>query len=309
MTISTTSNTVVAQGNGLTTSFSFSFPVPLASELFVYLTSTTGAITLLSQSQYSVTGLGTAIGGAVTYPLVGSPLPTGASLTIQRIVSYQQLTDLVNQSGYYPNVVENALDYLTMQTQQLAQQAALSLQVPLSAMSPNLVYPGAAARAGTLAGFDASGNAAIYPISASVGAGNLTLEGPFVAGTNFTPGVTTALILSKAYGTTTNVSVHFDGTWQAPDQYTLTGTQITFNSPIPVGVSKVYIVGGTTLSISIPAAGSVGPLQLAPAYGPTVNRPTPLYNGQFWLDTTLGIPIWSLTTSMTGWINAAGVAV
>lgn len=263
MTISTTSNTVVVHGNGLTTSFDFTFPVPLASELFVYYTDATGAVTTLNPSQYSVTGIGTANGGAVTYPLSGSPIASGTSLTIQRIVSYQQLTDLVNQSGYYPNVVENALDYLTMQTQQLAQEQALAITVPLSALPSNLVLPSAAGRATTLVGFDSSGNVIAYPITASVGAGNLTSEGPFVAGVDFTAGVSTTLTLSKAYGAPANVQVHFDGIYQGTDQYTLTGTQITFTSPIPVGVSKVYIVGGTTLSLGVPGNGSVGTPQLA----------------------------------------------
>jgi hypothetical protein len=231
--------------------------------LFVYYTDSTGAITLIPSSQYTVTGIGTANGGAVTYPLVGSPIATGTSLTIQRVVPYVQLTDLVNQSGYYPNVVENALDYLTMQTQQLAQQAALSLQVPFSATPANLVFPTAGGRAGRLAGFDSLGNVITYPISASVGAGNLTSEGPFVSGVNFTAGVTTALTLSQAYGSAANVQVHFDGTYQGPDQYTLNGTQITFTSPIPVGTQKVYIVGGTTLSLSTPAAGSVTDASIA----------------------------------------------
>lgn len=247
----------MVQGNGLTTSFDFTFPVPLASELFVYYTDTTGAVTTINPSQYSVTGIGTANGGAVTYPLSGSPIASGTSLTIQRIVSYQQLTDLVNQSGYYPNVVENALDYLTMQTQQLAQEQALAITVPLSASPSNLVLPSAAGRATTLVGFDSSGNVIAYPITASVGAGNLTSEGPFVAGVDFTAGVSTTLTLSKAYGAPANVQVHFDGIYQGTDQYTLTGTQITFTSPIPVGVSKVYIVGGTTLSTNVPADGSV----------------------------------------------------
>lgn len=270
MTISTTSNAVVAQGNGLTTSFSFTFPVPNNSELFVYYTDTTGAVTLLNPNTYSVTGIGSAVGGAVTYPLSGSPIATGTSLTIQRVVTYQQLTDLVNQSGYYPNVVENALDYLTMQTQQLAQQLALAITVPLSASPKNLVLPAASARANQLVGFDVNGNAVTYPITASVGAGSLTSEGPFVAGVNFTPGVTTTLTLSKAYGSPANVSVHFDGTYQGTDQYSLNGTQITFTSPIPVGVNKVYIVGGTTLSLYVPPNGTVGDAQLT--WGNILNR-------------------------------------
>lgn len=296
------------QGNGLTTSFDFPFPVPLASELYVYLTSG-GVTTLLNPSQYSTTGVGTSNGGSVTYPLSGSPIPTGSFLTIQRILTFQQLTSLVDQSGYYPNVVENALDYLTMLCQQLAESVSLSLQVPLSSSAPNLTYPSASARAGQLAGFDANGNAVTYPVTASVGAGNMTSEGPFESGPGFTPGTTTTLTLSQAYGIPANVSVHFDGVYQGPDQYRLSGTQIIFNSPIPVGVQTVYIVGGTTLSQSIPPAGSVGPAQIAPQEGPTASRPAPGYNGQFWFDTTLGLPIWSYTGSTTGWVAASGANV
>lgn len=312
MTISTTSNTTIAQGNGLTTSFDFPFPVPNASELNVYFTNAAGVTVQLTPSQFTVTGIGTANGGSVGYPISGSPIPSGTFLTIQRVLPYVQLTDLVNQSGFYPNVVENALDYLTMLIQQLAESASLSLQVPISSSAPNLVYPGAAARAGQLAGFDASGNAITYPITASVGAGNLTSEGPFVAGTNFTPGTTTSLTLSQAYGTVANVQVHFDGTFQGPDQYSLLGNQIIFTAPIPVGTQKVYIVGGTTLSANIPATGSVGPMQLAPSYGPTLNRPVPIVVGQFWFDTSLGPygqPIWCGQVTPAIWVNAAGVQV
>lgn len=263
MTISTTSNSAVAQGNGVTTSFSFSFPVPLASYLQVYYADTTGAISLLPPSSYFASGIGTAAGGTVTYPLAGNPIPIGSSLLIKRVLPYQQLTDIINQSGYYPNVVENALDNLEMQIQQLAQGQSLSLQVPFSVSPASLVFPSALARAGKLAGFDASGNAIAYPITASVGAGNLTSEGPFVAGTNFTPGVTTTLTLTQSYGSPSNVQVHFDGTYQGTDQYSLSGNSLIFTSPIPVGVSKVYVVGGTTLSNFVPAQSSVDDQQLA----------------------------------------------
>ncbi|MGH7192044.1 MAG: hypothetical protein ACREJM_00750, partial [Candidatus Saccharimonadales bacterium] len=244
--------------------------MPQASDLFVYFTDTTGVTTLLQPNQYSVTGIGTPNGGAVTYPLTGNPIATGTSLTIQRLLPYQQLTDLLNQSGYYPNVVENSLDYLTMLLQQVAQGLQLSLQVPLAATQTNLVYPSASARANTVAGFDANGNAISYPLPASIGAGNLTSEGPFVAGINFTPGATTTLTLSQAYGTPANVQVHFDGVYQGTDQYTLSGNQINFTSPIPLGTSKVYVVGGTSLSINMPPALSVGDAQLT--WGTVLNR-------------------------------------
>lgn len=69
------------------------------------------------------------------------------------------------------------------------------------------------------------------------------VEDIFTAGTNFTPGATTTLTLSKVYTSAAAVMVHFDGTFQATDQYSVAGNTITFTSAIPVGTSKVYARG------------------------------------------------------------------
>lgn len=108
-----------------------------------------------------------------------------------------------------------------------------------------------------------SGCAASASGNAPAGAGNLTSEGPFESGVGFTPGVTTTLTLSQSYVTNANVSVHFDGIYQGTDQYTLSGNNIIFNFAIPVGVNTVYIVGGTTLSILVPAVNSVTDVSVA----------------------------------------------
>lgn len=141
MTISTTTNKVVAQGNGLTVTFSFGFPVPLASQLFVYYTDASGNVTAVPPSQYTAFGIGSTTGGSVTYPISGSPIPSGTSLTIVRTVSYQQLTELVNQSGYYPSVVEGALDYLTMEIQQLAEAQSRAFTLPIQSTGVSLAFP------------------------------------------------------------------------------------------------------------------------------------------------------------------------
>ncbi len=48
---------------------------------------------------------------------------------------------------------------------------------------------------------------------------------------------------------------------------------------------------------------------LAVVAGPTAQRPLLPPDGAIYFDTTLGLPIWALGTSVTGWVNAAGVAV
>ena len=79
----------------------------------------------------------------------------------------------------------------------------------------------------------------------------------------FTPGTTTTLVLSNAYGTTSNVQPDFDGLIQGLEQFTLSGTSIIFDSAIPIGVENVHVKGGGILVANVPSAGSVGVPQLA----------------------------------------------
>lgn len=118
MTVSNSSNRVVAQGNGLVTSFSYNFIMPNAADAVVIYTDTSGNQTTLSPTQYTILGIGNASGGTVTYPLTGSPIATGTTLTIARIVPIDQTTSLTGQGPPFGSV-EAALDYLTYIAQQL----------------------------------------------------------------------------------------------------------------------------------------------------------------------------------------------
>lgn len=128
MTITTTATSVTYTGNGGTTTWSYSFPIPALTDLVVTVTQiSTGTSNVISGTLYSATGVGGSSGGVVTYPLSGTPLSTDYRITIAREVPYIQDTDLTNQSALYADVIETALDYLTMQTQQLAQSATTTM--------------------------------------------------------------------------------------------------------------------------------------------------------------------------------------
>lgn len=98
---------------------------------------------------------------------------------------------------------------------------------------------------------------------APVAVGNMTDEKGsggtigFASGVDFTGGSTTSLTLSQSYGSASNIWVDFDGAAQASDSFTLNGTTLTFLAPIPVGVNKVYVKGGTTLTTSSPSTSAV----------------------------------------------------
>jgi len=98
---------------------------------------------------------------------------------------------------------------------------------------------------------------------APVAVGNMTDEkgaggtAGFAANVDFTPGTTTSLTLSTNYGSASNLWVAFDGAEQGADNYSLSGTTLTFNSAIPTGVNKVYVKGGTALSVGVVSDSSV----------------------------------------------------
>lgn len=132
MTVSTTSSAVTLQGNNVTTQFSFPFIAVAASDIQVSYTAlpvapaTTGVTTILNPSQYTLTinsvppgGLW-GLGGSVTYPISGSPIPNGSSVTIQRILPLTQTTTISNQGDFAPQVIESALDTLCMEIQQVS---------------------------------------------------------------------------------------------------------------------------------------------------------------------------------------------
>lgn len=132
MSLSSTTNKIIYNGNGATSEWPFSFPVLEVGHLSVILTDASGLETTLLQGLYSVTGIGDPAGGSVTYPLTGSPIASGTKLTLLRTVPYTQTTVLSNQGGYYPEVVERRFDQIYMALQQLEERVSRASLYSLS---------------------------------------------------------------------------------------------------------------------------------------------------------------------------------
>jgi hypothetical protein len=119
-------------GNDVTTSFPFTFKVFTKTDIQVILTDINNVeTTLVLDSDYTVLlnlDQNSNAGGTISY----SSLATGEKLTIVGAVEYTQETDIQNQGGFYPEVIENALDKITMQIQQVKEIADRSVQVPVS---------------------------------------------------------------------------------------------------------------------------------------------------------------------------------
>lgn len=81
----------------------------------------------------------------------------------------------------------------------------------------------------------------------------------FVAGVDFADGTTAALTLSQTYGSAADLWVAFDGAEQGANTYTLSGTTLTFNAPIPVGTVNVFVKGA--LPGAVNTSGGLVPLR------------------------------------------------
>ncbi|MEW8189953.1 MAG: hypothetical protein AB2766_11670 [Candidatus Thiodiazotropha endolucinida] len=123
MTVQTTHTTAGPYiGNGVSTVFPFSFATLDANDLVVVKTLVTEDIQVLIEDvHYTVTlnnDQDNNPGGEINISLSGA-LAVGEILNISRVVDTLQETDLQNQGGYFPEVVEDALDKLTMMVQQV----------------------------------------------------------------------------------------------------------------------------------------------------------------------------------------------
>lgn len=128
MTVEIQTRSVVHIGNDIADEFSFEFQLLDEEFLEVYLrNNATEVETLLEDSVYSVTFDDD--GGTVTYPLSGSPISASYSIIIKRTVPYLQETEISNQGGFQPAVVEEQLDRIVMQIQQLAEDVVRAVKM------------------------------------------------------------------------------------------------------------------------------------------------------------------------------------
>jgi len=120
-------------GNDITTDFSFEFKVFTADELSVlYAASGVAETTLVLNSDYTVSlnaDQDSDPGGTIT---LSSPLSTGSTLAITSAVDILQPVVLTNLGGFYPSVINDALDRLTIISQQLQEQSDRSLKVTIT---------------------------------------------------------------------------------------------------------------------------------------------------------------------------------
>ncbi|MGY5368752.1 GDSL-type esterase/lipase family protein [Enterobacter oligotrophicus] len=130
MTVSTVVDHNDYTGNGVTTSFPYTFRIFDKSDLEVSVLDLSENLTVLVlDTDYTVTNAGGYSGGNV---VLSSPLTNGWKISIARSLEATQETDLRNQGKFFAEVHEDAFDKLTMLIQQGFSMFRLALRKPTS---------------------------------------------------------------------------------------------------------------------------------------------------------------------------------
>jgi hypothetical protein len=247
MTISSTTRVAGPYaGDGSTATFPFTFKVFSAGDLEVATLSTaSGAIAELALTTDFTASLNanqdTSPGGSIT--LVAGGLAVGLQLSITTDMAETQAVNLVNGGGFFPDVINAALDTVTILIQQLSAMIGRAIRAPFGD-STNLVLPAPALRAGKVLMFDSAGNISLVTIAG----------GSIVPGSQTSPstvnGTNKDFTFTAAAGATPSIIVFAGGVYQSP----------TTDYGVPVFVS------GSTWKITFvtaPQNGPVAMLQLA----------------------------------------------
>lgn len=130
MTVSTVVDHNDYTGNGVTTSFPYTFRIFKKTDLAVSVVDLDENITVLVlDTDYTVTNAGGYSGGNV---VLSAPLTSGWKISIARELEPTQETDLRNQGKFFAEVHEDAFDKLTMLIQQVSSMFRLALRKPSS---------------------------------------------------------------------------------------------------------------------------------------------------------------------------------
>ena len=140
-------------GTGQQVNYPFAFKIFAAKDIAVYVSDTSGERELAS-AEYGVqinANQDTHPGGTVQLLI---PLPVGSKLSILSAMDIHQPDEYTNAGGFYPAVLNNSLDRLTIYCQQLAEILSRTLVSEVNA-SGRPVFP--AGEAGSLLRWDGNG--------------------------------------------------------------------------------------------------------------------------------------------------------
>jgi hypothetical protein len=234
-------------GNGAQTVFPFAYKVFTAADVLVAeAVIATGVEVIKTLTTHYTVSLNVdqevSPGGSVT--MLVAP-PTGNTLTLGSQVAETQGVAVTNNGGWYPEILNGALDKATILIQQLKEKLGRALVFPISAAGNNEL-PVSGVRAGKYLAFDASGNP-----TTSVGTGSDS-----ALRTDLAAGSGAALVRYRAAGAgavATDAETKLRQIEVSPEDY---GAALTYNAAVDdrlflqLARDAVFTAGGGTVVLN-----------------------------------------------------------
>lgn len=255
MSVVTTTSTIRYNGNGSTTVFAYNFRILDASDLVVKV----GGVTQTITTHYTVSGVGDASGGNVTFTAGNTP-PSGTNnVVFTRSVTNTQATDYQDGDKLSADVIETDFDRRTMQSQELDNQVnSVAIRVPLehtaSSFSGLLPDPGLATSQGKAVQINAAGTGMeLSDISlgtlASQQANNVDIDGGTIDGTTIGGASAAAGTFTTATANTKVVTPEVEKSGATLLLDAAGGTLDADATTIDMDATTINIDGSTTVTI------------------------------------------------------------
>ena len=159
MTVSSITNKQSYNGNGSQSVFAYTFKIFADTDVKVYV----GTSLKTLSTHYTLSGVGSAGGGNVTFTAGNIPAVGTGNVTILRSLALTQGVDLVNYGRFDAEVIEAQYDKLTMMVQQLQEQAdrTIRFSTTVSDAGGVEITDTVAERSGKVLAYDANGDLSV----------------------------------------------------------------------------------------------------------------------------------------------------
>ena len=159
MTVSSITNKQSYNGNGTQSVFAYTFKIFADTDIKVYV----GTSLKTLSTHYTLSGVGIAGGGNVTFTAGNFPAAGTGNVTILRSLALTQGVDLVNYGRFDAEVIEAQYDKLTMMVQQLQEQAdrTIRFSTTVSDAGGVEITDTVAERSGKVLAYDSNGDLSV----------------------------------------------------------------------------------------------------------------------------------------------------
>ena len=251
MTISSSTTKVSYSGNASTTVFAYTFKIFDDDDITVILrtNSTGGEVVQTKTTHYTVSGVGSASGGNITF---GSAPASGITVVLTRETALTQTTDYTPNDPFPAASHEDALDKITLMVQDQKEEIGRSIKLSRSnTMTSTEFTTTPTNRANKILGFDGSGELTVTEGKVDTVTSSVSAVAPGGTPTASSTYTASSGDLALAFGLVTGNTGATGSTGPRGSDAGLSMTFSNSTSDADPGAGKIAFNNGTLGSVSV----------------------------------------------------------